>query len=208
MQDWINGWTRERPRSLALMRETAERAAALDPADAHAQLMLGTAYFARDEVELGSQAWERALALAPNDALVNRAIGNQLPIALGAERAAQGVELVQRALSQLDPFHPPFQYMSLGGPLYFSGRYAEAGAALEKVPEPWLEVRIMLALSAAQAGLQDKARRNAEEVLRLEPGFTAEAWVDNDSTTLAGVRRPCSSTVRARRGCRCARRQR
>jgi TolB-like protein/class 3 adenylate cyclase len=180
MQDWINGWTGDRARSLALMRETAERAAALDPADAHAQLMLGTAYFARDEVELGSQAWERALALAPNDALVNRAIGGQLPMALGAERAAQGVELVQRALSQLDPFHPPFQYMSLGVPLYFSGRYAEAVAALEKVPEPWLEVRIMLALSAAQAGLQDKARRNAEEVLRLEPGFTAEAWVDND----------------------------
>ena len=38
----------------------------------------------------------------------------------------------------------------------------------------------MLALGSAQAGLPDKARRNAEEVLRLEPGFTAEAWVDND----------------------------
>jgi hypothetical protein len=38
----------------------------------------------------------------------------------------------------------------------------------------------MLALSGAQGGFQDKARRNAEEVLRLEPGFTAEAWVDND----------------------------
>ena len=38
----------------------------------------------------------------------------------------------------------------------------------------------MLALSSAQAGPQDKARRNAEEVLHLEPGFTAEAWVDND----------------------------
>src|SRR3954452_24133102 len=133
MQDWINGWTGDRARSLALMRETAERAAALDPADAHVQLMLGTAYFARDEVELGSQAWERALALAPNDALVNRGIGVQLPIALGVERAAEGVKLVERALFQLDPFHPPFQYLSLGIPLYFSGRYAEAVAALEKV---------------------------------------------------------------------------
>ena len=38
----------------------------------------------------------------------------------------------------------------------------------------------MLALSTAQAGLQDKARRNTDEVLRLEPGFTTEAWVDND----------------------------
>src|SRR3954451_16865202 len=160
------------------MRETAGRAAALDPADAHAQLLLGTAYFTRDEVELGSAAWERALALGPNDALINRLVGVQLPLAVGVERAAEGVKLVERALFQLDPFHPPFQYLSLGIPLYFAGRYAEAVAALEKVPEPWLDVRVMLALSSAQAGLADKARRNAEEVLRLEPVFSAEAWVD------------------------------
>ena len=178
--DWINGWTGDRARSLALMHETTERAAELDPADAHVQLSLGGSYFAKDEVELGSAAWERALALGPNDALVNRAIGGQLPIALGVERAAEGVELVERALSQLDPFHPPFHYLTLGIPLYFAGRYAEAVAALEKVPDPWLEVRLMLALSSAQAGLQDKARRNSDEVRRLEPGFTAEAWVDND----------------------------
>ena len=151
-----------------------------EAADAYVQLSLGGSYFAKDEVELGSAAWERALALGPNDALVNRAIGGQLPIALGVERAAEGVELVERALSQLDPFHPPFHYLTLGIPLYFAGRYAEAVAALEKVPDPWLEVRLMLALSSAQAGLQDKARRNSDEVLRLEPGFTAEAWVDND----------------------------
>src|SRR3954447_23594111 len=53
MQDWINGWTGDRARSLALMRETAERAAALDPADPYLQLLLGTAHFTRDEVELG-----------------------------------------------------------------------------------------------------------------------------------------------------------
>jgi TolB-like protein len=178
--DWINGWTGDRARSLALMHETARRAAELDPADAHIQLSLGASYFARDEVGLGSQAWERALSLAPNDALVSRAIGGQLPIALGVEHAARGVELVNRALQQLDPFHPPFQFLSLGVSLYFASRYAEAIAALEKVPDPWLEVRVMLALSSAQAGLQDKTRRNTDEVLRLEPGFTAEAWVDND----------------------------
>jgi TolB-like protein/tetratricopeptide (TPR) repeat protein len=180
MQDWINGWSGDRTRSLALMRETAERAAALDPADAHVQLRLGTAYFTRDEIEAGLAAWERALALGPNHALVNRAVGTQLPLAIGVERAAEGVKLVERALYQLDPLHPPYPWLSLGIPLYFAGRYAEAAAALEKVPDPWLEVRVMLALSSAQAGLEDKARRNAEEVLRLEPGFTAEAWVDND----------------------------
>jgi TolB-like protein/tetratricopeptide (TPR) repeat protein len=178
--DAMNGWTGDRARSWELCHEAERRAAELDPADGYVQLSLGGLHFAKDEVELGKQAWERALALAPNDALVNRAVGAQLPIALGVERAAQGVELVDRALQQIDPFHPPFHYLSLGIPLYFAGRYAEAVAALEKVPDPWIEVRVMLALSSAQAKLQDKARRNAEEVLRLEPGFTAEAWVDND----------------------------
>jgi hypothetical protein len=40
--------------------------------------------------------------LAPNGALVSRAIGGQLPIALGVEHAARGVELVNRALQQLE----------------------------------------------------------------------------------------------------------
>jgi TolB-like protein/class 3 adenylate cyclase/tetratricopeptide (TPR) repeat protein len=179
-QDAIGGWTGDRVRSWKLHHEAVRRAAELDPVDGYVQLSLGGSHFAKDEVELGRQAWERALALAPNDALVNRAIGAQLPIALGVERATQGVELVDRALQQLDPFHPPYHYLSLGIPLYFAGRYDEAVAALEKVPDPWVEVRVMLALSSAQAGFQDKARRNVEEVLRLEPGFTAEGWVDND----------------------------
>ena len=38
----------------------------------------------------------------------------------------------------------------------------------------------MLAVSYAQAGQQEKAAAQAAEVLKLEPGFTAEAWVEND----------------------------
>ncbi|HEX6012014.1 MAG TPA: hypothetical protein VFY87_09495, partial [Geminicoccaceae bacterium] len=179
-QDWINGWSGDRAKSRALARQTTERAAALDPNDGFIQVGLGEIHFEAGEVELGRAAWQRALALSPNDALVNRSIGTVMPIALGTEHAEEAVRMVQRALDELDPFHPPFQYLSLGIPLYFAGRYAEAVAALEKVPDPWLEVRVMLALSSAQAGFQDKARRNAEEVLQLEPGFAAEAWVDND----------------------------
>jgi TolB-like protein/class 3 adenylate cyclase len=180
VQDAINGWTGDRARSWKLYHEAARRAAELDPADANAQYLLGQSHFEKGEIGLGSQAWDRALALAPNDALVIRALGTCLPLALGVERAAQGVELVTRALDELDPLHPPFQYLSLGIPLYFAGRHAEAVAALEKVPDPWLEVRVMLGLSSAQAGQMDKASRHAAEVMRLDPGFSAEAWIDND----------------------------
>ena len=69
-QDAIGGWTGDRARSWELEHEAVLRAAELDPADGYVQLSLGGTHFAKDEVELGKQAWERALALAPNDALV------------------------------------------------------------------------------------------------------------------------------------------
>lgn len=178
--DALNGWTDDRARSWALFHEAARKAAELDPRDAYAQYELGRSHFVRGEATLGAQAWDRAVALAPNDAYVIRSIGTQLPIALGVERAAEGVELVERALLRLDPLHPPFQWISLGVSVYFAGGYAEAAGALGKLEEHWLESRLMLAVSHAQAGERGKAAAQMAEVLKLEPGFSAEAWVDND----------------------------
>jgi TolB-like protein/class 3 adenylate cyclase/Tfp pilus assembly protein PilF len=157
-QDFINGWSGDRAKSRALVRQTTERAAALDPNDGFIQSGLGEIYFDAGEIELGRAAWQRALAISPNDALVNRSIGTVTPIALRTEHAEEAVRMVRRALDELDPLHPPFQYLSLGIPLYFAGRFAEAAAALEQVPEPWLEPRVMMALSYAQAGDRERAR--------------------------------------------------
>lgn len=38
----------------------------------------------------------------------------------------------------------------------------------------------MPALSYAQAGTMEQAREQVQEILKLEPGFSGEAWVDND----------------------------
>ena len=97
---------------------------------------------------------------------------------------------MERALYELDPLHPPFQWLSLGYPLFFAGRYAEAVEALRKVPEPWMEPRLLLALALAQAGETEAARAEAAEVLRLDPAFSAEAWIAND------VYQPGSSSAR------------
>ena len=83
---------------------------------------------------------------------------------------------MERALYELDPLHPPFQWLSLGYPLFFAGRYVEAVEALRKVPEP----RLLLALALAQAGEPEAAGAEAAEVLRLDPAFSAEAWIAND----------------------------
>ncbi len=179
MQEAINGWG-DRAAAWERYRDATLRAAELDPFDSHIQVSLGNMYFERGDVALGTAAWERALELAPNDALVNRAIGTQLPIALGTERAEEGIALVERALYELDPLHPPFQWTSYGYPLYFAGRYPEAVEALRKIPEPWIEPRVLLTLALAQAGEVEAARAEAAELLRLDPAFSAEAWIAND----------------------------
>ena len=179
MQDAINGWG-DRATAWERYRDATRRAAALDPADAHIQLSLGAMYFELGDTALGTAAWDRALELAPNDALVNRWIGTMLPITVGVERAAEGVALVERALYELDPLHPPFYWLNLGNALYFAARYSEAVDALRKIPDPWMEPRVMLSVALAQAGELDAARAEAAEVLRLDPTFSAEAWIAND----------------------------
>jgi tetratricopeptide (TPR) repeat protein len=175
----LNGWAEDPARAWELFHEAARTAAELDPRDGWAQYQLGRSYFGRGEAKLGAEAWDRALALEPNSVHVIRQIGNELPIMLGVDRAAQAVELAERAL-RLDPLHPSQMWVSLAIPLYFAGRYDEAAAAIEKVEKPWIESRVMLAASYAQAGQPEKAAAQGAELLKLEPDFTAEAWVDND----------------------------
>ena len=70
---------------------------ALDPMDPYAQLIAGLSYFKRGERQRGKAAWERALALAPNDPTILRNVGVNMAYGMGTERAAEGVELVKRA---------------------------------------------------------------------------------------------------------------
>jgi tetratricopeptide (TPR) repeat protein len=174
------GWTDNPAEMWRLFHHAAQKAVELDFTDAHAQVVLGMSHAKRGRARAGAEAWERAVAQGPSDALVVRAVAVNLPIACGIERAAEAVELAERALLRLDPLHPSWQWASLGTPLYFAGRYAEAAAAFEKVGKHWVETRLMLAISYAQIGEQAKAAQQAAELIKLEPGFTAEAWVDND----------------------------
>jgi hypothetical protein len=48
------------------------------------------------------------------------------------------------------------------------------------VPDPGLEPQLYLAVSYAQAGEREKAAVQRAEVLKLDPGFTAEVWVERD----------------------------
>lgn len=111
--DALNGYSDDPARSLEQFHAAAEKMVALDPMDPYAQFIAGLSYFKRGERARGEEAWERALALAPNDPNILRVLGLNMAYALGTERAAEGVELIKRA-RRLNPLMPTWQLNSLG----------------------------------------------------------------------------------------------
>ena len=178
-RDAIGGWGDAPQRSWEAFHAAARTAAELDPMDGGAHVVAGMSHFVRDEVEQGAAAWDRALALSPNDTNVLRPIGAQLALATGVERAAQGVELVERAM-RLDPLHPPNVASALGFACYYAGCHEKGIVAFKRRASMNVDHHIFLAMSYAQLGRKEEAAVAVAEVLREEPGFTAEAWVDHD----------------------------
>ena len=120
---------------------------------------------------------EKAVALGPNYAYSVAQMGRTLVF---AGRPEDGLPLIQRAI-RLSPFTPAHILRFEGGAYHAMERYEEAIAAFErsrarnpKVPLPlaWL------AITYADMGRMDEARAAAQEVLELDPSFSANGWVN------------------------------
>jgi TolB-like protein len=73
--DALNGYSDDPARSLEQFHAAAEKMVALDPMDPYGQMLAGLSYFKRGDRARGKEAWERALALAPNDPSILRMVG-------------------------------------------------------------------------------------------------------------------------------------
>ncbi|MGH6913966.1 MAG: hypothetical protein ACREH3_09705, partial [Geminicoccales bacterium] len=175
----LNGYSDDPARSLEQFHAAAEKMVALDPMNPDAQLIAGMSYFKRGDQARGTEAWERALALAPNDPNVLRDLGSNIPYAMGTERAAEGVELIKRA-RRLNPLTPTWMINSLGYASYFAGQYEQAIEALEASGAAGLELMVFKALTYAQLGRTADAAREVEAILEEQPDFTARGWIAND----------------------------
>jgi TolB-like protein/Tfp pilus assembly protein PilF len=177
--DALNGYSDDPARSLEQFHAAAEKMVALDPMDPYAQFIAGLSYFKRGERARGKAAWERALALAPNDPSLLRIVGTNMAYGMGTERAAEGVEMIRRA-QRLNPLAPTWTIEGLGYASYFAGQYNQAIAALEASGAPSLEVKVFKALTYAQLGRRADAAREVQAILKEEPDFTARGYIAND----------------------------
>jgi len=153
------------------LAETAVRLDARLP-QAHAQL--GHVLLFKRQHDAALAAFERAMALNPN--FIDYRYARALMLAGEHARAIE----VRAESVRLDPFQPPAGSAGMMGLAnYMLKRYGEAVRLLRECASrlPNLQwPHVMLAGAYAQAGQLEEARKEAAEVLRINPAFTIGSW--------------------------------
>ena len=171
MQQQVDaGWAASREDAMARWLRAASAAVDLDPTYAYARVSLGRRYnfglnFARAQAE-----FERAAALAPDNAEVLSEIGVELAF-LG--RTAEAVELTQRA-ARLDPNNDYRSQKSRA--LFFAGRFTEAAAEIEEITEPTRDDKAFAMLAYAELGRTQDMQRWLDRLGPQRTDFMFENW--------------------------------
>ncbi len=162
------------PAALDRAIELAEAAVRLDPRLPQARAQRGYVLIWKRQHDVAIAEFERAFALNPNF------IDHRFAIALiYVGEPARAIEVLE-ANMRLDPFASPnYSYGVMGIANYTLKHYEEAVRCLREctLRLPHLQVsHVWLASAYAQLGKLEEAKKEAAEVLRINPGFTIEGW--------------------------------
>jgi TolB-like protein/DNA-binding CsgD family transcriptional regulator len=176
--DASSGYSTALAASLDAYVVAAKRAAELDPNDAMIQATVAGAHFMEGDLGRGEAAYDRALALGPNDADTLALIAYTRPTKLPTAR--EDVELAHRAM-RLNPLFPDWYSLALGYASYYAHAYEASIDAFGRARSDVADIHLYRALSCAQLGRDDEAKRHAATLLSLVPDFSSQAIVDGDS---------------------------
>jgi adenylate cyclase len=158
--------------------EAAKKAVSLDHEDYRSHWTLGYVFLHKRLYDQAMPAYEKALALNPNDADL---------IALRAEalthvgRPQDAIEQMKRAM-RLNPLSSDLYEWFLGLAYYHAGQYEEAISTLKPLLHlGWYSVSLRLAASYAQLGRLDEAQAQAAEVLKIKPDFSIATFTKTQS---------------------------
>jgi TolB-like protein/Flp pilus assembly protein TadD len=155
--------------------EMNKKALAMDDSIPIAYSVLSSFYLLKREYDKAIAEAERALALAPDDPLVNHYFAGTL-VSVG--RAEEAIPLLQKAI-RLDPVGWTGLYLNFGHALRMTGRFEEAISAykksLQRAPNNII-AHVNMAVTYIMMGREEEAHAEAAEVLRLNPNFSADAY--------------------------------
>ena len=88
----------------------------------------------------------------------------------------EGAEWIRKAM-RLNPYHPERFWSHLGRADFVARRYAASVEAFNRVSRRDYTQHAFLAAALVELGDQAGAAAQAEEVLRLQPGFSTRAYL-------------------------------
>jgi len=174
MDVWL-GTSKSPKQSLAKAMELAQKAIALDDTYAEAYSLLGFLYSMTNQHDKAIAQAEKSLALNPNSAIAHFLMGKTLSFAGSWKESIPEYKIAMR----LNPIPPNNYLWSLGLSFAYTEQYEEAKKWCEKAvhQEPNdLLARIMMTVVYSLSGYDEKARTEANEVLRIQPKFSLEKY--------------------------------
>jgi tetratricopeptide (TPR) repeat protein len=159
--------------------DAAKRAVALDPSDAEAHSVLGSALADRGEFALAKASFDTSLRLAPN-AFEILALYAGWASNLG--EVERGAEMADRAV-QLNPNYPIWSAQVFGWAYFAARRYEDALQMLDRLTPENYGVYGWVARAAALASLGRTAEAEAtvRQALERFPDLTIEGYVYGQS---------------------------
>jgi TolB-like protein/Flp pilus assembly protein TadD len=172
------GSYQNREEALSRAMEMAQKAVSLDDslAGAHATLGYVALMFNRDYGKAIAEA-ERAVALEPNSAEAYFSLGSYL---FWAGRFEEGIAHLRKALS-FTPIEPA-RYLNLLAHCYAAvGQLEEAISIYRKIIQfqpNHRNAHLGLVCAYVLSGREEEARNQTKEILRIDPKFTIQEYVD------------------------------
>jgi adenylate cyclase len=168
-----------RPKELiAKATELTQKALSLNDSLADAHSALGVLYWWSGRYEEGIAEAERGVELNPNSGQVYFNLGFILRM---AGKPKEAIPVIQKAL-RLEPMAPDPYVRQLALDYFQAGDCKEALAAcdkgLKRQPDNLISRVIMTAVYGA-CGREAEARKEAAEVIRINPQFTVELFMGN-----------------------------
>ena len=174
LEEVRHGWSQSPQASMSQGFELVNRAIALDDSLAYAWGIVAMFHLENKEHDQALRAAKRGVSLNPVGANVNTHFARAQ---FFAGKHKQALATIRKA-EALTPTPTPRQLFSLGLHCLWSGNLEEARAALknalEQTPDS-LEAHVILAATHAAQG--QEAKREEQDILRIEPDFNLKEWV-------------------------------
>ena len=169
------GWTEFPDKAYQQAETLLKKALSIDDTNTGAHTELGYVYMRHTKYDLAISELERAIELNPNDWRTYRLMA---PVMLYSGRTDEALKWYHAAL-RYDPALSPGMLMNMGIAYFLKEQNDEAIKWLRKSLDRWpnfLGNHIVLTAVYIDMGQLDKARQEADEVLRISPFFQVDFY--------------------------------